>query len=230
MGDQKSSLRHPVAGVTSLVLVRHGRTDSNVNNLLHGQTDVPLDSLGIRQAHAVAHRLSGETRSDCLLTSPLSRAVETARIIGSRIGLVPQLIPGLVEINFGDLEGTPIDHFLMDHAPLAVRMMDENDIDVGWPGGETRREFRDRVFLTFLDILSSFPNHRVIIVAHGGVIGTIISMVMGIDSTAVQLYDVVNCSVSHLEVTPTQTVLHCRNDVVHLELITDVFDDSEVAG
>ncbi len=209
-------LCHPTANETTLYLVRHGRTDSNVRRLFHGVTDVPLDAVGHRQAACIAERLARETTIDVLVSSPLSRALTTARIIGRRIGLEPIVVPALTEMDFGVLEGATLERMLEEHPDLAGRWLDVDDFDVAWPNGESRRSFYDRVHAAFLSILADFAAHRVVVVAHGGVIGAFLARVQGRSPNDPASYDVLNCSLTHLHVTIDQTLLHLRNDVVHL--------------
>jgi len=124
--EKRHALRHPTAGETTLYLVRHGRTESNQRNVMVGITDVPLDAVGVGQARAIAERLASEVDADVLLASPLSRAFETARIIGARIGLTPVARPDVVEIDFGDLEGVSIDRFLEDHSSRGTGFSSES--------------------------------------------------------------------------------------------------------
>src|SRR5215216_4004089 len=84
-------IRHPSGGRTTLYLVRHGRTLGNVQGILVGSTDVPLDELGIQQAHLVGERLATAVQADMLLSSPLQRARMTAEIIGRQMGLTPRI-------------------------------------------------------------------------------------------------------------------------------------------
>ena len=211
-----------------MYLVRHGRTDSNVRGLLHGVTDVPLDAHGVRQAQAVADRLAREIEAEVLLSSSLQRALVTARIIGKRVGLEPEIVPDLGEINFGELEGVSFEGFMEDHAPLAASMLDDRAGDIAWPGGESRRVFDARVHEAFLAILRRYAAHRVIVVAHGGVIGTFLARILGLSPNAPDVFDIMNCSLSHLDVGPDFTLLHARNDVVHLEVLGDPTGDVEV--
>src|SRR3954467_3405858 len=83
------AIPHPIGGRTSLYLVRHGRTLGNVNRMLCGWTDVPLDPYGIQQAHRVGERLAKGLSADVLLASPLQRARVTAEIIGAKMGMIP---------------------------------------------------------------------------------------------------------------------------------------------
>lgn len=216
-----ASLRHPADGETSLYLVRHGRTASNVQRVFHGVTDVPLDTLGIRQAHLLAARLRADVGADALVSSPLQRALATARIIGDGVGLAPVVVPGLIEVNFGELEGAPIATLLTDYPDVARRLLGENDADAAWPGGESRRGFFERVWTTFGTILDDYAGRTVIAVAHGGVIGSFLAQIQGIPANQPAAYDVRNCSVTHLVVTPRHTAIHCYNDVVHLDGLAD---------
>ena len=76
---------------TEVFMVRHGQTDSNVDGLLHGATDVPLNGIGLRQAQLVASRIEQFERLHSLHSSPLQRALTTAQAISSRTGLTPRL-------------------------------------------------------------------------------------------------------------------------------------------
>jgi broad specificity phosphatase PhoE len=217
-------LRHPASGETTLYLVRHGRTDSNVRGLLHGVTDVPLDPHGLRQAASIAERLRRDVAPDVLLSSPLSRAFTTARIIGERIGLRPVVVPGLIEMDFGALEGATLERIVEEHPDLARRLLDGDEEDLAWPDGESRFGFNGRVLAVFQRILEDYASHRVVVVAHGGVIGTFLAQIQGLSPNDPAIYDLMNCSLTHLHVTPEHTELHCRNDVIHLDGLSELDD------
>lgn len=200
-------------------MVRHGQTESNVQQLLHGYTDVPLNSLGLRQAALVADRLRADVPLEAILSSPLSRALTTARTIGDRFGIEPTIVPGLMEMNFGSLEGISVARFAAEHPELATRMLDLEDFDLGWPEGETRRAFHDRVLATLQAILADYASHTIAVVAHGGVIASFVAQISDAPPNDLFAYDVLNCSVTHLDVTPEHTALHFFNDVVHLDIL-----------
>lgn len=191
-------------------------------------TDVPLDRFGLRQAACIAERLRREVPVDAVLSSPLARALTTARIIGDRLGHDPIVVPELVEMDFGTLEGATLERVLEEHPEFAERLLDADADDVAWPDGETRSGFNERVRAAFLAILSDYAAHRVVVVAHGGVIGTFLGGIEGLSPNDPTIYDVMNCSLTHLHVTPHDTVLHARNDVVHLASLVE--DDSAEAA
>jgi probable phosphoglycerate mutase len=212
-------LRHPSQGETTLFLVRHGQTDSNVRKLLHGSTDVPLDAHGLLQAQLIADRLAREVNVDAIVTSPLDRALTTARIIGDQIGLDPRIEPGLSEMDFGAMEGATIETIAEEYPEIALRLFDFDDFDLTWPMGESRRQFHTRVFATFQSLLTEYASHSIVVVAHGGVIGSLIAQVEGESPNNWLAYHIANCGLSHLHITREHTAVHCVSDVVHLELL-----------
>ena len=226
ISPSRHPVRHPTGGRTSLYLVRHGRTLGNVQRVLVGSTDIPLDEFGIQQAHLVGERLATAVQADMLLSSPLQRARVTAEIIGRQMGLTPRIRPNLIEWNFGAAEGLSFETIAMQHSDLAVRFADLEDFDVGWPEGETRREFHDRVQNEFLEILTAFESHTLIVVAHGGIFGSLLAQIQGRSPNDPKSFDIRNCSVTHLEVSVDETAVHLLNDVEHLNGLTDPIDGS----
>lgn len=225
MIDTLPHVRHPVdTGSTTLYLVRHGRTDSNVRGLLHGKTDVPLDDHGVLQADCIAERLAAEGSIDAIVTSPLQRALVTARAIGGRLGLEPSLQPELAEMDFGRFEGFALERLIEEHPDIAYRIADGNDGDFGWPEGETRRGFHDRVYAAFLAILSEHHAHRIAVVAHGGVIGSFMARVHDYPVDDWTTFHVENCSLTHMAITELHTTVHTFNDVTHLAELSAVPD------
>ncbi|HJU36658.1 MAG TPA: histidine phosphatase family protein [Gaiellaceae bacterium] len=88
----------------TLLLVRHGETDWNADGRLQGQTDRPLSDFGRRQAQQLADELADE-ELEAIYSSDLSRARETAEIVGERLGLPVVLDPELREKDWGTWEG-----------------------------------------------------------------------------------------------------------------------------
>ncbi|MBA2518193.1 MAG: histidine phosphatase family protein [Chloroflexia bacterium] len=220
-------LRHPSAGETALFLVRHGRTSANHRQVLQGSSDYPLDDTGLRQAALIANRVAQEPAIDAIVSSPLQRALVTARAIGDRLNIEPQVVPALTELDFGLYENRPFTDLLQEEPELAVRFQDLEDFDAGWPGGETRRSFYDRVWQAFTALLDDYHMHRVVVVAHGGVFGAFLAMVEGVSPNDIARYDIKNCSLTELRVTSDHTVVQLRNDVCHLDALADTLDATE---
>jgi broad specificity phosphatase PhoE len=209
-------IRHPRAGQTELFLVRHGQTNANVRHQLVGSTDIPLDDLGERQAARVASRFSG-IPIDALVTSPLSRARRTAERISEVTGKEPVVVPGLSEIDFGEIEGLTIHQVLQQFPEMREQMDDFRNLELQWPGGESRRGFATRILTTFLGIIERYERHSVAAVCHGGVIGAFCAQLgVGPQDDALR-WAVANCSITHVVVTPEHTRLELWNDIAHLD-------------
>jgi probable phosphoglycerate mutase len=87
-----------------IYLVRHGQTDWNKLKKLQGQTDIPLNEVGKQEALSVANSLNNIPLEQ-IISSDLSRAVETAKIINQNFKLPLLTDNRLREVNYGDLEG-----------------------------------------------------------------------------------------------------------------------------
>ena len=87
-----------------VLLARHGQTDWNAAAKIQGASDVPLNARGREQARSLAERVRRE-RVGAIYSSPLSRARETAEIIGKTLGVNVITAPELTELSFGDWEG-----------------------------------------------------------------------------------------------------------------------------
>jgi broad specificity phosphatase PhoE len=207
--------------MTTLILVRHGQTDSNIRNLLHGQTDVPLTPLGIAQAHAVAARLGQERDIAALYTSPLERARHTAEIIGAIIGHAPIPHPGLMEVHFGDVEGLTVEEAWERHPHLRPAGDDDGSADLLWPNGESRYGFRDRIQRTLAEILALHRGQKVVVATHGGVIGRGVGGLLGDASNSLNRYLVGNCALTQIswERPGEPPTLTCHDDRSHLERV-----------
>ncbi|MGN6425086.1 MAG: histidine phosphatase family protein [Asticcacaulis sp.] len=114
--------------MASFYVLRHGQTDWNAQARLQGSTDIPLNDTGREQARIAAGFMADEgiTR---IIASPLSRALETAQIVGARIGIAPELDPRLTERNFGLFEGMTIDEVRRHREEMRDFMNPLADID-----------------------------------------------------------------------------------------------------
>ena len=153
--------------MATLLLVRHGETDWNASGRLQGHTDRPLNDYGRRQARELADRLADDGIV-AIYASDLSRAKETAEIVGVRLGLPVVIDADLRERNWGSWEGlTP----------------EERDA-VAFEG-ETPRDHRDRLMRAVRRIAERHPGQRVVVVTHGGSMRRVQAAVTGIASPVV---------------------------------------------
>lgn len=144
-------------------LLRHGETDWNIEQRLQGREDIPLNAVGIKQARQ-ATALFDRIHLDYILTSPLSRAVVTAEIIGdyTNCGVIQE--SDLTERDFGSLSGTiPASHDIF-------HLTDETD-DV---------EKVEEVAARMVGVINRYPlDASILIVSHGGAINALLKHAAG---------------------------------------------------
>ena len=143
---------------TTIVLVRHGETDWNLEGRVQGHTDRPLNATGLAQARELAAALAEEPL-DAIYASDLSRAFETARILAQPHELDVVAAPGLREKHFGTWEGLTGDEVL-ERYPRAA--------GGSWGDAETSAELGERVRATLTEIAARHEGRRVLVVSHGG--------------------------------------------------------------
>ncbi len=155
-----------------LLLARHGETDDNREPIrAQGFRDTPLNDIGRRQAAELAERVAGEGIVS-LWSSDLSRARETAEIVGAKIGLEPRLDPRLREATRGRWEGRRfID--IAEAEPELYAAWRRGGADFRFPEGESLREQQERVLGALSDI-GSAGELPALVVCHGGSIRVVL--------------------------------------------------------
>ncbi|MCZ4279231.1 histidine phosphatase family protein [Kiloniella laminariae] len=136
--------------------IRHGQTDWNIIHRMQGHTDVPLNETGIAQAHSAAETIRNiDITTIC--SSPLSRALETAKILQKACGAKLEILEELKECCFGEHEGQLGHDWLSD--------WEEGHFTP--KGAESYRDFIARSTAAINQALTR-PG-PVLIVAHGGI-------------------------------------------------------------
>ncbi|WP_255770687.1 histidine phosphatase family protein [Pseudarthrobacter sulfonivorans] len=153
---------------TTFALVRHGQTDWNAERRLQGATDIPLNDVGRGQARDAVANLSGH-QWDAVVSSPLSRAAETAGLIADGLGLtVARHVPELTERSFGQAEG-------MQAGPELEALR----IPGGFQGAESEEEAAIRGLTALEALAEEFRGQRVLVVAHGTLLRVSLSRAIG---------------------------------------------------
>lgn len=125
--------------MTPIALLRHFPTAWNAEQRLQGRTDVPLSAEA--RANLADLRMPMPWRGARLVSSPLSRALETADLLAD--GRTVETDPDLVEISWGAWEGKQA-HALLGDPSSGFRPTHEWDLDTAAPGGESMREAMER--------------------------------------------------------------------------------------
>ena len=167
--------------IRNIYVFRHGETDYNVQKRMQGYLDIPLNANGIAQAQALAKRLS-DVKLDCIYTSPLSRAADTAKIVAEINGIKVIPVAGLSEWNLGtfcghivrlteDPKDTPFD--LSSDIVYIPRALIADD-DYIPEKGESYNMFKKRICETMTNIMKNTDAKNIGIASHGGVIKVLV--------------------------------------------------------
>jgi len=199
--------------MTRFFLVRHGETEWNRVRRIQGVSDIPLNDTGRAQAAALGDILVGHN-FDLIVSSPLSRADETARIIAQRLGMpAPITVPDLIERNYGEAEGS-------SGADLDRRYPPGTDI----PGREDREVVTQRAVRVLHDMAIRHPHADIVAVAHGAVIRSVVDYA----APGRHKEPITNCSVHSFSLVAGTLELVAFDDPMEIashQLAQDEFED-----
>ena len=163
----------------TVLLLRHAQSEWNALGLWQGQADPPLSPAGRRQASTAAGRIASEPwfgGFDLIASSDLARARQTAELLADGLGLrrVSMVDEGLREFDAGEWSGHTLTE-IEERWPGQVERFTHRLVDAP-PGGESRRVFDRRVAaatVRIADLATRRGADSVLVVTHGGVIGSI---------------------------------------------------------
>lgn len=158
--------------------LRHGETTWNAEGRLCGSTDVPLSDAGRRQAQLLAFRVK-PFLADALYSSPLRRALETARLIGEAVGCEPVVDHRLAELNYGAWEGRTFEE-IQRATPAAYRAWDADPANLAPPEGESGVHLIERATPFLVDVAQRHQSGNVVVVSHKTVCRLLACHIMGV--------------------------------------------------
>ncbi len=167
------------SSLTRIFLVRHGATVLTAEDRFAGATDVPLSDEGRAQAERLSLRLA-EEQIAAVYASPLSRTMETARLIVAPHALPVQAREGLREISHGRWEGKTRDEVEAEF-PEEAQSWGKDPFTFAPVGGESGLAVTARALPELIEIVRSHPGARVLVVSHKATIRLLLSSLLGFD-------------------------------------------------
>ncbi|WP_407968874.1 histidine phosphatase family protein [Bacillus altitudinis] len=188
--------------MTAICLVRHGETDWNAAKRIQGRTDIPLNDTGKWQAEQTGLYLK-DAHWDVVISSPLSRAKETAHLILQHVHAPLVIMDDFIERDYGDAEGMSFE----ERQKLFPNKQ--------YPNMEPLSALQDRMLEGIEKVRATYPDKRVLIVAHGAAIHALLTALadeqMGIQDTRL-----VNACLNYVEWTDGEWKVNDYNVVSHL--------------
>lgn len=162
-----------------IIFWRHGRTSWNAEQRFQGQTDIPLDEVGVMQAERAAGMLAS-LRPSRIICSDLLRTQQTAEPLARILALDVTLDAGLRETFAGEWEGLQRAELEAGYGDLLQRWSAFADVRPGLTG-ETRLEVAERVVLAVERGLEQVaPGQALMVVTHGGAARAGIGAILGL--------------------------------------------------
>lgn len=195
-----------------LTLIRHGETEWNAAGRFQGHSDVPLSATGHEQSKRLAAYVATFTPVDVVVSSPLARSLETARIVFPE--RVIDVDARLRELHFGDFEGhtrTTLERDPRWHAWVRDTFFQRT------PGGEGYADLRSRVQDWFHDAQKNHKDAHVLAVTHSGTIQMLIATLLGVERPRwrKRVY-IRHTGVSHILFRGDEAIVERVNDTRHL--------------
>jgi probable phosphoglycerate mutase len=184
--------------MTDLILIRHGETDWNRALRFQGQTDVPLNAVGLAQAERIAVRLGAEA-VDRIVSSDLDRAMRTALPAAALLGLPVAAEPGLREQCFGYAEGRTGAEIRADR-PEAWGQWVAFHADGAFPGGESTRQFHARTVDTVRRLAAAHAGENLLLFTHGGVLDMVFRAARALSLDGPRLAEIPNAGFNRIRV------------------------------
>ena len=191
---------------TRFLLVRHGQTAWTLERRLQGQTDIPLNNIGIQQAQAL-RPIVQDFAPDRVIASPAQRAAATAELLSD---IPASFDDRLKEANLGTWEGQTPDDVGPEYLQWRLGHFDP-------PGSEPRTDLMERVTVALRDVVA--PVGNVLVVTHGGVIRAALDALIGLKTEhivpvapasltvlEVSTADVTQAKLQHYNLTPLTAV------------------------
>lgn len=176
----------------NIIVVRHGQTNWNIEDKLQGSANIDLNETGIQQAKEISRKLSN-INIDVIYSSPLNRAIDTAKHINNIRNLDILIDNRLVERSFGDCEG-------IDGNKITIKKY--------WNFYENLSDFNiepiqnlfDRCYDFLIDICKKYEytNKNILLATHNGVNLAISSIIDGYKQNIFD-YNLKNCDYRYFE-------------------------------
>jgi len=198
-----------------LILVRHGQTQWNREQIFRGSKDIELDEAGQRQAEALGARLKSR-RIDAIYSSSLKRAMATAEAIARLQGLPVMVGPGLVDMCFGEWEGMAHQEVKQKY-PKQYQTWRENPWKARIPGASNIKDVQAQSLKAIKGLVEdNLPESTVAVVTHRVILKLILMKMLNMEPEGFWNIKLSSCGLTTVEWAGARFVLTCLNDTGHL--------------
>jgi len=200
---------------TTIYLVRHGQTNSNITGFYMGWSNEDLDEVGHSQARRLSSRLARLPIAS-VYTSPLRRAYTTAAILAEPHKLEPKVVRDLIEIRLGDWQGLHLNE-IKQRWPELWQQSRIDPSELTLPNGESFGQVTERAVRAFEMVVEANRGKQAIIVTHDGIVRILVAHTLGVSNSIYRSLEVNNASLSVIQVAYNNSRIITLNDTSHFE-------------
>ncbi|ERL25601.1 MULTISPECIES: histidine phosphatase family protein [unclassified Leptotrichia] len=161
--------------MTEILFIRHGETDCNKKHLYYGHLNPSLNETGINQLKNTKKKLEKmNEKINIIFSSDLKRCRESLELLEIDKNIKQHFSENLRELNFGILEGKTYKE-IENQFPHYVNEMKNNWRNFKAEGGESLSDLQKRSAKEINKIKNEYKNKKILVVAHAGVIQSLIS-------------------------------------------------------
>lgn len=199
---------------TRFILIRHGQTEWNRVERFRGRADLLLNETGLAQAQKIAARLA-QTEIAEIYSSPLQRAMQTAQPLADarRLELHPH--PGLLDIDFGAIEGMTVDEARAAF-PDVIEKWNTTPGRVKFPKGGSLKAVNARIENLFADVTDKHGGETVALVSHRVVCHAMLCLALGLKPDSLWRIRQDNACINIFEKNDEGFTVTLMNDTGHL--------------
>lgn len=206
----------------TVLLVRHGETDHNKNNIMQGHLDVPLNETGRAQAKHLARYLAARYPIEHIYSSPLMRAYSTAEIIAAKQHCPITAVAELRELDVGLWQGLTLEQGRVTH-PTIWESLHADTLYTRRPSGESYWDLYQRTTSWLEDKVAQLETGTICLVTHGGCVRTLLAYALSappelFSFASALTVDNTGLTVLHYKPTPRRWQVRTVNASCHLQL------------
>lgn len=186
--------------MTKLILIRHGETNKNKNDVMHDYTDQEgLNENGKKQIQQTAKKLI-QYSPTIVYSSKEIRSIESAKIISETLNIPTEVLNGMEERNWGEFSGKSWSEVEKILDPMSL----EERYNFKPVGGESWKEFEERLINSVEKIVKANPTRTIAVVTHGGAIRALIPYLLDKPKEESFKYDIENGEIAVFDLIKVQ--------------------------
>jgi broad specificity phosphatase PhoE len=208
-----------INNMTQIILIRHGQTEWNEGEgeRFRGRAEIDLNQIGLRQAEATLNSLY-QWQVSAIYSSPLKRALTTAKILSSPFNIQVYPLEGLIDIDYGSWQGLSLTEAKAQDRQLYHLWLQSPHL-VTFPQGESLAQVRERASAAVETLTAQHQEQTIILVSHKVVCKVLICHFLGLDNSHFWQIEQDTTAINIIKSKGNNFTIKLLNDTCHLRVL-----------